>query len=90
MKSRYGKTLVRLSLLDMYIYTISLLFKFMIAIFLIFYLYTTKTVALFISTNLRNPVIKLTLTNNNKNVHSLNTAKYFIILLDNKLSKKSH
>ena len=49
---------------------------------------TSKTVALFISANLRKPVTDLTSTFNNEIVYPSNTAKYLGILLDNELSLK--
>ena len=53
-------------------------------------IHTTKTVALFILSNLRKPVTDLTLTFNNETVYPSNTTKYLIILLDNELSLKFH
>ena len=50
----------------------------------------TKTVALFISPNLRKPVTELTLTFNDETVYPSNTAKYLGVLLDNELFLKSH
>ena len=52
-------------------------------------IYTTKTVALFISLNLRKPVTDRTLTFN-EIVHPSSTSRYLEILQDNKLSLKSH
>ena len=51
---------------------------------------TTKTVALFISLNLRKSLTDLFLTFNNETVYPSNTAKYLGELLDNELFLKSH
>ena len=51
---------------------------------------TIKTVALFISPNLRKHVADLILIFNNKTVYPSNAAKYLRVLLDNDLSLKCH
>ena len=49
----------------------------------------TKTVALFISLNLRKPARDLILTFDDETIHQSNTAEYLEILPDNDLSLKS-